>query len=99
MDKYYSNKTCKSGGGEEKKKEPGKGCVVMFCNKTNADGSPCINSPLKKKFEDNGFRLLPKKRDSDSWKQGSGHICSHHFTPEDYHDYGMKSLAMLQRCC
>ena len=60
MDEYYSNKKSKSGGGEEKKKEPGKRCVVMSCNKTNADGSPCINSPLKKKLVDNGFHLFAK---------------------------------------
>ena len=34
--------------------------------------------------------FVRQKRDSDSWKQGSGHICSDHFTPEDYQDYGMK---------
>ena len=49
MEKYNSNKKCKSGGGEEKKKEPGKRCVVMFCNKTNADGVSTHKFPTEEK--------------------------------------------------
>ena len=90
MEKYNSNKKCKSSGGEEKKKEPGKRCVVMFCDKTNADGVSMHKFPTEEKVRRQWVSFVRQKRDTDSWKQGSGHICSDHFTPEDYHDYGMK---------
>ena len=45
--------------------------------------------PTEEKILRQWLSFCRQKADSDSWK-GSGHICWGHFTPEDYHDYGMK---------
>ena len=73
----------------KRKKEPGKRFFVTFCDKTNADGVSMHKFATEEKLRRQWVSLVCQRRNSDSWKPGSGHICSHHFTPEDYHDYGM----------
>lgn len=89
MEKQNSNSGCDNDKGK-KKKEPGKRCVVMFCNKTNSDGVTMHQFPTDEKFLRQWISFVRQKREPDSWRPGSGHICSDHFMPEDYHGYGLK---------
>ena len=73
----------------QKKKEPGKRCVVMFCNKTNADGVSLHKFPTEETRRRQWINFVLAKRD-DNWKQGSGHICSSHFSPDCYDGLGSK---------
>ena len=57
----------------QKKKEPGKRCVVMFCNKTNADGVSLHKFPTDETRRRQWIAFVLAKRD-DNWRQGSGHI-------------------------
>lgn len=77
-------------GQRKKKKEPGKRCVVMFCNKTNADGVTLHQFPKEERIRRQWISFVRQKRDPNTWTAGSGHICSDHFCPEDYHGYGLK---------
>ena len=61
----------------------------MFLNKTNQTGSTCINFP-RMLFRRQWISFVRPKREPDSWRPGSGHICSDHFMTEDYHGYGVK---------
>ena len=85
MEKYNSNKKFKSEDGEEKKKEPGKRCVVMFCDKTNADGVSMHKFPTEEKVRRQWVSFVRQKN------------CSDHFTPEDYHDYQMKAAGYASK--
>ena len=73
----------------QKKKEPGKRCVVMFCNKTNADGVSLHKFPTDETRRRQWIAFVLAKRD-DNWRQGSGHICSSHFSADCYEGLGAK---------
>lgn len=75
---------------EEKKSEPGKRCALMFCNKTNDDGVSLHRFPKDERIRRQWISFVRQKRDPKTWKPGSGHICSDHFTPDDYTNYGLK---------
>ena len=45
--------------------------------------------PTDEKFLRQWISFVHQKREPDSWRPGSGHICSDHFLPEDYHGYGL----------
>ena len=49
-------------GEEEKRKEPAKRCVVMFCDKTNARGVSVHKFPTEENSSTMGFVCSPKKR-------------------------------------
>ena len=89
MEKQNSNSGCNNDKGK-KKKEPGKRCVVMFCDRANSDGVTMHHFPTDEKFLWQWISFVRQKREPDSWRPGSGHICSDHFLPEDYHGYGLK---------
>lgn len=83
-----------SGDGQKdsrkKKRTPGKRCVVMFCDKTNADGVSLHQFPKEENLRRQWISFVRLKRDPKTWTPGSGHICSAHFTPEDYQGFGAK---------
>lgn len=89
MEKQNSNSGCNNDKGK-KKKEPGKRCVVMFCDRTNSDGVTMHQFPTDEKFLRQWISFVRQKREPDSWRPGSGPICSDYFLPEDYHGYGLK---------
>ena len=90
MEEHNYSNTENNSDKDKKKKEPGKRCVVMFCNKTNSDGVTMHQFPTDEKFHRQWISFVRQKREPDSWRPGSGHICSDHFMPEDYHGYGVK---------
>lgn len=63
----------------------------MFCDKTNEDGVSLHQFPSDKKVCDKWIKFVLAKRDAKTWTPGtSGHICSDHFLPSDYQDYGAR---------
>lgn len=100
MESDYINSEDDNGnvdGRRKKKKEPGKRCTVMFCNKTNADGVTLHQFPKNEKIRRQWISFVQQKRDPSGWRAGSGHICSDHFTPEDYHGYGLKLAGLATK--
>ena len=67
-----------------KKRQSGKRCVVMFCNKTNADGVSLHQFPADENVRRQWIAFVRSKRVPSSWTPGSGHICSAHFTDDNY---------------
>ena len=74
----------------EKKRPPGKRCVVMFCNKTNNDKVSLHQFPKEPTLRRQWISFVLTKRDDKTWTPGTGHICSSHFTEDDYESYGSK---------
>ena len=69
---------------KRRKRKPGKRCLVIFCNKTSADGvSPRL-------FPDGESVQRKKKREPNSWISGSGHICRDDFSADNYQGIGEK---------
>ena len=75
---------------QQKKRQPGKRCVVMFCNKTNADGVSLHQFPADENVRRQWIAFVRSKREPSSWTPGSGHICSAHFTDDNYEGLGAK---------
>ena len=75
---------------KRKKRKPGKRCVVMFCNKTNADGVSLHQFPADESVRRQWIAFVRTKREPNSWTPGSGHICSDHFSADDYEGFGAK---------
>ena len=75
---------------EKKKRVPGKRCVVMFCNKTNADGVSLHQFPKDRNLSRKWTSFVHHKRDPKTWTPGTGHVCSAHFSTNDYEGYGAK---------
>lgn len=76
--------------GSGKKRPPGKRCVVMFCNKTNEDNVSLHQFPKDPSLRRQWIAFVLAKRDDKTWTPGTGHICSSHFTKDDYEDFGSK---------
>lgn len=74
---------------QKKKRLPGKRCVVMFCNKTNADNVTLHKFPTDEPWRRKWISFVLAKRDDD-WRPGCGHICSDHFTDDCYEGLGAK---------
>ncbi|RUA04238.1 MAG: hypothetical protein DSY43_06795 [Gammaproteobacteria bacterium] len=83
--------------GQKRKREPGKRCVVMFCDKTNADGVSLHKFPRDDHLCLKWNQFVLRKRDPKSWTPGHGHICSGHFTPSDYESYAAKLAGFTSR--
>ena len=77
-------------GQQGKKRQPGKRCVVMFCNKTNADGVSLHQFPADENVRQQWIAFVRTKREPSSWMPGPGHICSEHFTADSYEGFGAK---------
>ncbi|XP_068756296.1 uncharacterized protein [Montipora capricornis] len=75
---------------KQRKRKPGKHCVVMFCNKTNADGVSLHQFPADESVRQKWIAFVRTKREPYSWTPGSGHICSDHFSVDSYEGFGAK---------
>jgi hypothetical protein len=75
---------------EARKRPPGKRCVVMFCNKTNDDNVSLHQFPKEPSLRRQWIAFVLTKRDDKTWTPGTGHVCSSHFTEDDYESYGSK---------
>ena len=75
---------------KQRKRKPGKRCVVMFCNKTNADGVSLHQFPADESVRRQWIAFVRTKREPYSWTPGSGHICSDHFSADSYEGFGAK---------
>ena len=75
---------------KRKKRKPGKRYVVMFCNKTNADGVSLHQFPADESLRRQWIAFVRTKREHNSWTPSSGHICSDHFSADDYEGFGAK---------
>ena len=62
----------------------------MFCNKTNADGVSLHQFPADESVRRQRIAFVRTKREPNSWTPGSGHICSDHFSADDYEVFGAK---------
>ena len=62
----------------------------MFCNKTNADGVSLHQFPADESVRRQWIAFVRTKREPNSWTPGSGHICSDHFSADDYEVFGAK---------
>ena len=82
---------------KKRKKEPGKRCVVMFCNKANADNASLHQFPSNEVIRKKWIAFVLQKRDPKGWTQGTGYICSDHFTEEDYNGYGAKQAGFMTK--
>lgn len=91
-----------SSGSGKRKREPGKRCVVMLCNNTNANGVSMHQFPKEEKIRQKWIEFVLRKRDPKSWTPGSGYICSNHFVGSDFENYyaklnGLCSKLLLRR--
>ena len=82
--------------GSKKKRDPGKRCVGMFCNNTNAQNVSLHQFLKNDRLWQEWIQFVLTKRD-DNWQPGSGHICSNHFSPECYHGMGAKLAGFASR--
>lgn len=82
---------------EKRKRVPGKRCVVMFCDKTNADNVSMHQFPADEKLRAKWIHFVLQKRDAKQWTPGSGHICSDHFSPNDYDGYHAKQAGFASK--
>ena len=62
----------------------------MFRNKTNADGVSLHQFPADESVRRQRIAFVRTKREPNSWTPGSGHICSDHFSADDYEGFGAK---------
>ncbi|KAK2552510.1 hypothetical protein P5673_026350 [Acropora cervicornis] len=72
------------------KRKPGKRCVVMFCNKTNADRVSLHQLPADESVRLQWIAFVRTKRELNSWTPGSGAICNDHFSADSYEGFGAK---------
>ena len=56
-------------GNGKTKREPGKRCVVMFCNNTNDNGVSLHQFPKDEKVRQKWIEFVVRKRDPKSWMQ------------------------------
>ena len=89
-------------GNGKRKREPGKRCVVMFCNNTNNNGASFHQFPKDEKVRQKWIEFVVSKRDPKSWTPGCGHVCSDHFEEKDFENYyakmsGLCSKLLLQK--
>ena len=75
---------------KRRKRKPGKRCVVMFCNKTNAEGVSLHQFPADESVRRQWIAFVRTKREPNSWTPGSGHICSDRFSADSYEGFGAK---------
>ena len=74
----------------KRKREPGKCCVVMFCNNTNDNRVSLHQFPKDEKVRQKWIEFVVRKRDPKSWTPGIGHVCSDHFKEKDFENYYVK---------
>ena len=89
MDDENRNLAADNSKGTTKKRDPGKRCVVMFCNNTNADNVSLHQFPRAEPQRRQWIQFVLAKRDDD-WTPGAGHICSNHFSPDSHEGMGAK---------
>lgn len=73
---------------KKRKRLPGKRCVVMFCNNTNDNNVSLHQFPNDAVIARKWITFVNVKREDEGWVPGTGHICSDHFRPDDYENYG-----------
>ena len=81
----------------KRKREPGKCCVVMFCNNTNDNGVSLHQFPKEEKVCQKWIDFVVRKRDPKSWTPGSGHVCSDHFEEQDFENYYAKMSSLCSK--
>ena len=59
----------------------------MFCNKTNTVGVSPHQFPADEIVQSQWTAFVCTKRDPNSWTQGSGLICSIHFSVDNYKEF------------
>ena len=75
---------------KRRKRKPGKRCLVIFCNKTSADGVSPRLFPGGESVQRQWIAFVRTKREPNSWISGSGHICRNDFSADNYHGFGEK---------
>ena len=86
-----------AGDGGKRKREPGKRCVVIYCNNTNDNGVSLHQFPTDEKIRQKWIDFVVRKRDPKSWTPGSGHICSDHFEKNDFENYYAKISGLCSK--
>ena len=86
-----------AGDGGKRKREPGKRCVVIYCNNTNDSGVSLHQFPTDEKIRQKWIEFVVRKRDPKSWTPGSGHICSDHFEKNDFENYYAKMSGLCSK--
>lgn len=81
----FQNMASENKAKKRKSTKSGKRCVVMNCQKTNLDGVSLHQFPKDEKICAKWDKFVNIKRSNGT--SGSGHICSDHFKPEDYHGF------------
>ena len=84
-------------GNGKRKREPGKCCVVMFCNNTNDNGVSLHQFPKEEKVCQKWIDFVVRKRDPKSWTPGSGRVCSDHFEEQDFENYYAKMSGLCSK--
>ena len=75
---------------KRRKRKPGKRCLVIFCNKTSADGVSPRLFPDGESVQRQWITFVRTKREPNSWISGSGHICRDDFSADNYQGLGEK---------
>ena len=75
---------------ERRKRKPGKRCLVIFRNKTSADGVSPRLFPDGESVQRQWIAFVRTKREPNSWISGSGHICRDDFSADNYQGIGEK---------
>ena len=75
---------------KRRKRKVGKRCLVIFCNKTTADGVSPRLFPDGKSVQRQWIALVRTKREPNSWISGSGHICRDDFSADNHQGLGEK---------
>ena len=84
-------------GNGKRKREPGKRCVVMFCNNTKDNGVSLHQFPKDAKIRQKWIEFVVRKRDPKSWTPGSGHVCSDHCEEKDFENYYAKMSGLCSK--
>ena len=71
---------------KRKSRKPGKRCAVIF----NVDGVSPNQFPADESVRRQRMAFVLTKRESNSWTPGSGHICSEHFSADNYEGFHTK---------
>ena len=75
---------------KRRKRKPGKRCLVMCCNKINADGVSPHQFPADESVQRQQIAFVRTKREPNGWTPVSGHICSDHFSVNNYERFHAK---------
>ena len=80
---------------KRRKRKAGKRCLVIFCNKTTADGVSPRLFPDGKSVQRQWIAFVRTKREPNSWISGSGHICRDDFSADNHQGLGEKNKWIL----